>query len=214
MNRRQILQLGGGLTVLAGAGAGGLIGIRPTHAQESDPLAIGADERVLGDRDAPATLIDYSSLTCPHCARFHTQTLPQIKTEWVDNGRARIVYRHFPLDRLALAGAMAAECIERDQAYFAYLDMLFAEQATWARAEDPLQELQERAQLAGLSPERFNECIQDEAVANRILEAVVVARDQLQVNSTPTLFAGTQKIAGAMDYETFDAALREAAGQA
>ncbi|WP_162906680.1 DsbA family protein [Algihabitans albus] len=214
MNRRQILQLGGGLTVLAGASAGGLIGIRPTRAQETDPLAIGTDERVLGERDAPATLVDYSSLTCPHCARFHTETLPQIKTEWVDSGRARVVYRHFPLDRLALTAAMAAECIERDQAYFAYLDMLFAEQTAWARAEDPLQELQKRAQLAGLSPDRFNECIQDEAVANRILEAVVVARDQLQVSSTPTLFAGTQKIAGAADYETFDAALREAAGQA
>ena len=214
MNRRQILQLGGGLTVLAGASAGSLIGIRPTRAQEANPLAIADHERVLGERDAPATLIDYSSLTCPHCARFHMQTLPQIKKEWVDSGRARVVYRHFPLDRLALAGAMAAECIERDRAYFAFLDTLFAEQAAWSRAQDPLGELRKRAQLAGLSPARFDECIQDQAVGDRILQGVVVARDQLQVSSTPTLFVGEQRIAGAMDYEIFDAALREAAGQA
>ncbi len=200
--------------MLAGASASGLLQIRTGHAQTaSDPLAVGETERVLGDRDAPATLIDYSSLTCPHCARFHIDILPQIKADWVDSGRAKVVYRHFPLDRLALAAAMSADCLESDKAYFAYLDTLFAQQQSWARAEDPLAALQKLAQLAGLGPDRFNECIRDEALADEILAGVVVARDQLDVSSTPTLFVDDKKITGAADYEVFDAAFREATGE-
>lgn len=214
MNRRQILQLGVGVALFAATGAGGLAGPRAARAQASDPLAVGADERILGQADAPVTLIDYSSLTCPHCARFHTQTLPQIKRNWVDSGRARVVYRHFPLDRLALIAAMSAECVENDRAYFAYLDTLFARQADWSRAEDPLGELKKLAGLAGLSGARFDECVRDQALADSILERVVVARDELEVSSTPTFFVGEEKIPGAQDYETFDAALSEAEGAA
>lgn len=214
MNRRQILQIGGGLALVGGLGAAGLLKARPALAQDGDPLAVGEDERILGAPDAPVTLIDYSSLTCPHCASFHNETLPQIKENWVETGRARVVYRHFPLDRLALAAAMSAECLESDRAYFAYLDMLFEQQQAWSRAEDPLAELQKRARLAGLAPERFEECIRDQALADRILERVVAARDGLQVSSTPTFFVDGEKIAGAQPYETFDEALSAAAGDA
>jgi protein-disulfide isomerase len=238
MNRRQILQIGGGVAVLGAVGAGAWWLTRPAPQQTARTgddsrsqagtsgdragesasrgavLEVGADERILGDADAPVTLIDYSSLTCPHCARFHTEVLPRIKSDWVDSGRARVVYRHFPLDRLALAAALSAECIEQDKAYFAYLDVLFEDQQAWSRAEDPLAELQKRARLAGLSPERFDACVRDQAMADRILERVAAARDTLEVSSTPTFFVDGEKIAGAQDYETFDQALRAAAGEA
>jgi protein-disulfide isomerase len=187
MNRRQILLIGGGVAVLGAAGGAAWFLTRPEPqierlpdpAEPADPpsptadaddaLSVQPGERVLGEMQAPITLIDYSSLTCPHCAAFHTETLPRIKQEWVDTGRVRVVYRHFPLDQLALAAALAAECIEQDKAYFGYLDVLFERQMQWARAEDPLAELRRLAGLAGLSPERFDECVTDQQRADGIL---------------------------------------------
>lgn len=230
MNRRQILQLGGGVVALGAVGAGAWSLTRHEPVPEADaettgapatptvsaddPLAVQPGERILGDPEAPATLIDYSSMTCPHCAQFHTETLPKIKENWIDAGRARLVFRHFPLDKLALAASMSAECLENDRAYFAYLDTLFARQAQWARAEDPLAELKRMAGLAGLPPERFDECVRDQELANKIVASAKVASEELEVSSTPSFFVNGEKISGAQDYEVFDAALSEAEGAA
>ncbi|MEJ2016678.1 MAG: thioredoxin domain-containing protein [Limibacillus sp.] len=96
----------------------------PAQAQTANAALVSDTDRVLGDPEAPVTILEYSSLTCPHCASFHTQTLPQVKEEWIDTGKAKLVYRHFPLDRLALYAAMTASCLPTDRAYFAFLDVL------------------------------------------------------------------------------------------
>lgn len=203
MNRRQILM---GLPALAMVPP--LVGLlaRPAAAE----VTIREGERILGDVDAPVTIIEYASLTCPHCATFHLNILPQVKEEWIDQGRARLVYRHFPLDGLALRAAMVAEAMPSDRAFFAFLNVLFDTQAQWSRAEDPLAVIARHAQLAGLNQERFDAAVQDEPMMDSILEGFVEARDELEVNSTPTLLVNGRKLVGVSDYESFAQALEEA----
>lgn len=203
MNRRQILM---GLTALALMPS--MIGFltRPAAAA----IAVGEDERILGDPEAPVTIIEYASLTCPHCARFHLDILPQVKKEWIDEGRARLVFRHFPLDGLALRAAMVAEAMPSDRAFFAFLNVLFDTQAQWSRAEDPVAAIARHAQLAGMSQEQVRAAVEDEPLMNSILEGFVDARDNLEVNSTPTLFVNDRKMVGVSEYESFAQALEEA----
>ncbi|MFC4350625.1 DsbA family protein [Fodinicurvata halophila] len=177
-------------------------------------LAAGAEtvddsDRVIGDADAPITIIEYASLTCPHCASFHTDTLPQLKSEWLDAGKARLVFRHFPLDRLALRAAMVTDCLEKDRAFFGLLATLFKSQQDWARADDPIDALQKHARLAGLSEERFNSCIEDEGIMDGILATLEQARETYEVQSTPTFFINGRKVEGNRSYEDFAAILED-----
>lgn len=221
MKRRNIL-IGMGAVAL-GAGVGGAYAFMQGPSQStsatggtgSNPQLAAAgdmplfeDDRILGAADAPVTIIEYSSLTCPHCASFHSATLPQVKTNWIDTGRARLVYRHYPLDRLALRAAAAANCIEGD-GFFGFLDVLFNNQQQWSRNPDPLGALQRFAGLAGLSPEAFEACVADEATITRILEIQTDGRDTYEVASTPSFVINGRRVVGARSYEEFDAALTE-----
>lgn len=164
-----------------------------------------APDRVLGDPDAPVTLVEYSSLTCPHCANFHADTLPALKEEYIDTGKVRLVYRDYPLDRLALAGSVTAHCAagDDDAAYFAMMEALFASQAQWAQSEDPLKAIAGTARLAGLSQADFEACLADEALARAIVERMVAARDAHGIESTPTFVIGGERINGNMPIEVF-----------
>jgi len=204
MNRRHILM---GLPALVMVPPLlGLVTARPASAQ----TALREGEHYLGEAEAPVTIIEYASLTCPHCARFHLEILPQVKEDWVDTGRANVVFRHFPLDSLALRAAMVAEAMPNERAFFAFLNVLFETQAQWSRAEDPFAVIARHAQLAGMSQERFEAALEDEAVMNRILEGFVEGRDELGGNSTPTLIVNGEKIVGVSDYESFAQALEKA----
>lgn len=179
-----------------------------------DPKVVGEGERVLGSADAPVTIIEYASLTCGHCASFHTGTLPQVRSEWIEPGKARLVFRHFPLDRLALIGAVAADCLQSDKAFFAYIGTLFAEQGKWARADDPVGALAQRAALAGLNRAQFDACIEDQAATDALLSRVIASRDAFGIEATPTLIVNERKIEGAMPYDEFAEVLEQAHGGA
>ncbi len=194
MNRRNIL-LGaaGGVAALAG------FWLPPASAQ-AEEMALFDDDRILGSAEAPITIIEYSSLTCPHCAAFHADALPRIKETWIADGRARLVYRHFPIGGTALRAAAVANCIEGAR-YFGFLDLLFKGQKRWAKSGDPLKVLGQMARLAGLSQEKFEACANDEAEMDRIL---VRRQDGIQtygVQSTPTLIVNGRKVEGARSFE-------------
>jgi len=227
MNRRNIL-IGLGV-VAAGAAAGGTYWLRtPQNPQpgsavpQEGTMTLAAndggepvfdDDHILGSADAPVTMIEYASLTCPHCAHFHEQTLPAVKTNWIDTGRARMVYRHYPLDQLALRAAAAAECIEGD-AFFGFLGVLFSNQERWAHSDDPLKALQQLAALAGLSPDAFEACINDDANITRILEKQTDGRDRYSIASTPSFVINGTTVLGAQSYEEFNKVLEQAASKA
>ncbi len=194
MKRRNILfAAAGGVVALAG-------GWLPAGSARAGEMVVFEDDRILGSAEAPITIIEYSSLTCPHCAAFHADALPQIKKTWIADGRARLVYRHFPLDAAALRAAAVANCIEGAR-YFGFLDLLFKSQKRWAKSGNPLKELGQMARLAGLSEEKFRACANDEAEMDRILERRQDGVTTYEVQSTPTLIVNGRKVEGARGFE-------------
>lgn len=153
-------------------------------------VSAGADPRlqdmVIGKADAKVTIIEYASLTCPHCATFHAEVLPALKTEYLDTGKARLIYRDFPLDNLAFAGAILARCGGPEK-YFTFLNVLFAQQRQWATSSDPKAALTQIARLGGVSAEQFDKCLADKALGDYILNSRLEGNQKFNVNSTPTL---------------------------
>ena len=162
----------------------------------------GGDDMVLGDVNAPITIIEYSSLTCPHCAQFHTETLPAIKTNYIDTGKARLVFRDFPFDRAALLAAALARCAGPER-YFGFVDALFRTQQSWARADDPASALARIGRLGGLERDAIETCLNDKAPIDRILASRVDGAETFGVESTPTFIINGEKIVGAQPYERF-----------
>ncbi len=207
MERRQILAIGG-VFLAAAAAAPALLSVPQARA---DATVVDDDDRFLGPAEAPVTIIEYSSLTCPHCASFHKDTLPQIKKLWIDAGRARLVFRHYPLDGLALRAAAVANCMQ-DQRHFGFLDVLFRSQQNWSRSQDPAAALSQLAKLAGMDQSTFDSCFSDEEEMDRILARARAGAEAFDVQSTPTLIVNGKKVVGAMTYEDFEKVLQEAAG--
>lgn len=172
---------------------------------------IRADDRVMGSAEAPVTVIEYASLTCPHCASFHINTLPRLKSEYVDQGLVRLVYRDFPLDRLALKASMLARCMPEDR-YFAMLDVLFRSQDDWiveSSMEESLAKLSQIGRTAGLDQGTVESCLNDTAVQDKIIAEMQAAQTEFQIQSTPTLIINGTKHAGTLSFESMDKILKD-----
>lgn len=205
MNRRLFLRTSASLALSVPA-ALSLAPILPAQAAGE----VTEQDRILGNPDAPVTLIEYASLTCPHCANFHKEILPEIKENWIDTGKARLVYRHFPLDGVALRGAVVAECFEGDR-FFAFMDLLFKQQQNWAFGGDPVEGLRKIALLAGLNNEKYEACSKDEETMNRVLTTLQEAKDTYKINSTPSFVINGETYAGGRSYEEMSKLLEQAA---
>ena len=159
-------------------------------------------EKFVGDENAPVTIIEYASMTCPHCASFHIKTYPKLKEQYLDTGKAKLLFREFPFDDRALAAFMLARCAADDK-YFAMIDVLFEQQAVWAQSNQPAQELFKIARLAGFTQETFNACLQNKDVAAGIHAVKDRAALEFGVRSTPTFFINGEEVAGSQSIEKF-----------
>lgn len=187
--------------ILVGAlGAAGALGT--ARAQTLD-LAAALAERALGPENAPITVIEYFSLTCPHCASFQTDTFPAVRRELIDTGRCRYVFRDFPLDRVALGAAMVARALPAAQ-YADFLDVLMRTQSQWAAARDPMGEIAKLAALAGLSRPAFDAALASEGLQRGVLQMRLVGEQKDGVEGTPTFIASTgQRASGGIGYDRF-----------
>ena len=185
-----------------------LIGSAPALAQNKDAeppapngtvldLKLTDKEYAMGPADAKVVLVEYASLTCPHCAQFHTSVMPGIKKEFVDTGKIRYVYRDFPLDRLALGAAMVARCAGRDS-FFGFIDTFYAAQGQWSRASNPISALGNLAKLGGMSKSKFEACLKDIEIQNGILKQRLEASNEFKVQTTPTVFVNGERYGGGM----------------
>ena len=165
-------------------------------------LKIGENEAVLGDVDAPVTIIEYASLSCSHCAKFHTDVLPKLKEKYIDNGKVNLVLRNFPLNAPAFRGAMLLGCVDKDQ-YYTFAKVLFEMQGKWAFTSNFLGDLKKIAQVGGVSSEKFDECVNDEAVKKKALDDRKTADDVLDIQATPTFFINGQTIRGGSTIDKF-----------
>jgi protein-disulfide isomerase len=165
----------------------------------------------LGRADAPVTAIEYFSLTCSHCGAFHRDIWPRVKRELVEAGRVRMVFRDFPLDQVSLRAHAVARSFPAER-YEPFVSALFAAQDRWAyaRGVDHKAEIGKIAAMAGMGADAFNAAWADDALARAILEARQKGEAEHQVSATPTFIIGTQKLPGAIPFDRFEAAVREA----
>jgi len=167
----------------------------------------GIDE-VLGKANAPITIIEYSSLTCPHCAKFHADTLPQVKKDWIDTGKVKYIVRDFPLDGLAQAAAMISHC--SGDRYFAFVDTFFHSQANWEHAANPVDALKGIARLGGMPADEVDKCLQDRQLLNEIEARKEDGEKVYSIDSTPTFVINGKAVSGDKPYEEFAKLLKDA----
>lgn len=189
--------IGGGIAFYALGGNGS--GSTPAIAADADAkdLKINTEkDNILGEADAPVTIVEYSSLTCPHCANFHQMTVPQMKEKYVETGKVRYIIREFPLDRLAFAAAAIARCADKEK-FFPFVTALYKNQDTWAKGEgNPAQKLFDMAKQVGFTQETFNACLENKEIIDHIQESRRQGSEDFGVSSTPTIFVNGKKLDG------------------
>jgi protein-disulfide isomerase len=164
-------------------------------------------DKVLGDGAASITIIEYSSPACPHCASFHTTTLPQIKTAYIDTGKAKLIYRDFPIGTAATSAAMVARC--SGNKFFDLIDLLYRTQSTWASSSDTTSALKGVVAQAGLSSALVDSCLADTDLRSGIVSIRSTGESKYGVNATPTfIFNERQTLVGAYPFSTFDEILK------
>ncbi|CTQ52705.1 Thiol-disulfide oxidoreductase D [Roseibium album] len=190
----------------------GVAAAAPSFAQSVDndellkPGPLG--DKILGDENAPVTIVEYASMTCGHCANFHKGTWPALKTQYIDTGKVRFIFREFPLDPVAAAAFMLARCAPADK-YFDIVDIMFEQQRTWAFTDNPYQSLLDFSKQIGFTQESFEECLTNQGM----LDAVNAVKDrgagEFGVNSTPTFFINGEKVSGALSIDDMGKKIEE-----
>jgi protein-disulfide isomerase len=198
-------------------GLAALVGFSPLRliteavAQSAPDVAkpVSLPEMALGPTGASVTITEYASMTCPHCAAFNEVVFPKIKSEYIDSGKVRYVFREFPLDAKAAAGSMLARCIAKDDPnkYFAVVDLLFKQQNDWAM-KSTTDTLTRIGKQAGLSQQAVQDCLADQALLDKIVADQKYASEVLKVDSTPTFFINGERIRGEASFEEFDKRLK------
>ena len=168
----------------------------------SEGAAAEPQEQILGDPDAPVTIIEYASLTCPHCAQFHNEVLPELKERYIAPGKVRLIYRDFPLDQVALAAAAPEHCAGPNR-YFSTLEVMFEKQSNRARENDPIAALKRLGKLGGLTEEGMQACLDDEQLTDGILQTRLEGQNQYEIGSTPTFVIDGKAYSGSRDVEEF-----------
>lgn len=167
-------------------------------------------ERVLGDATAPIKITEHASLTCNHCADFHKNTLPEIIKNYIDTGKAYLVFSDFPLNAPALHASMAARCLPESQ-YFDFIKALFDDQDNWAFGSAYLTILKQKAAGFGMSEATFEACLGSEELQKNLLERMKAVQERWSISSTPSFVINNQVvISGALGYEDFDKRLQDA----
>jgi protein-disulfide isomerase len=206
-SRRQLM-IGTAVVVLLAAGGAGAYFLKPAGTILPKSAEAAADQpnladlmkpsplgdEALGDPKAPVTVIEYASMTCPHCAHFSATTFPELKKRYIDTGKVYYIFREFPLDQLAAAGSMVARCAGNDR-YFPLVETLFAQQRDWV-VQRPYEPLLAIAKQAGLTRDAFDACLANQDLVNGIEKVRNEASTKFGVQSTPTFFINGKLVSG------------------
>lgn len=205
LSRRDFLATGTALTLgmVASASLPGLA-LAADKLDMDEVLKEGAlPDKILGKADAPVTMVEYSSLTCPHCADFHNGTYKELKTKYIDTGKIRYITREFPLDPLAAGGAMLARCAPNDS-FHGMNDLLFEKQRTWAGSKNPIEELFKLAKQVGFTQDSFNNCLRDQKLLDNLSAVRQRGIDKFGIDSTPSFIINGELYTGALPIEKID----------
>lgn len=155
---------------------------------------IPLEDEVMGNENATATLLEYASMTCPHCKAFHETIMPSIKKKYIDTGKVKYIMRPFPFegDRRGEAAFMLAKCAPSNK-YYSMIDALFSSQQVWGKTGNPVPEMLRITKLSGMSEKEFNSCINDQELLKKITTGRNLAARKFAVRSTPTVFINNQR---------------------
>ena len=174
------------------------------NASEKKILEINENDFFIGEKEAPITIIEYASLSCSHCGDFHINTLPKLIEEYVETGKAKIVFRSFPMNYPALLGSMALKCVPIDIRY-TYIDALYQLQSKWVFRDSTKskQELYKIMQSGGMTKEDFNKCIENVDLEKQILQELMDAQSEFDIKSTPSFLINGTLIEGNKPVKVF-----------
>lgn len=177
----------------------------PAAAATSDEMLVAGPlgEKTMGDPDAPNTVIEYASLTCPHCQRFRTNTFDAFKEKYIDTGEVYFIFREFPLNPLDTAAIMLTNCVPEER-FFPLVDLLYEQQANWAFVDKPAEALLNIVRQAGFTQDSFTACLKDQTVLDGVDWVRSRAADKFGVDSTPTFFFNGEKKSGEITLDEID----------
>ncbi len=166
-----------------------------------------AGDFVLGDSNAAVTIIEYASLSCPHCASFYHEVFDKIEKNYIDKGKVKFIYRDFPLNKSALFASIISQCkLKADnniEKYYKFVKVLFKNQESWAFSEDLIEKLKSLANLNGISAQQFENCVNDEKLVDNILQKRMKSAKELKIKSTPTFIINGKLIKGYHNFDNF-----------
>ena len=173
-------------------------------SNESSVLNLTENDFIIGNDNAPITIIEYASMSCSHCANFHNNTLPDLKKEYIDTGKVKYVFRDFPYNYPALLGSMVMRCIPSKVRYD-YMNALYKLQNMWVVRENAItrQELYKIMQSGGMSKENFDACLNNVDLENQILEEVIAAQSEFNIRSTPSFLINGDLLEGDKSIKVF-----------
>ena len=157
-------------------------------------------EKRIGTEEANIEIIEFASLTCGHCAKFHNEVFPKIKKEFIDTGKVSFIYQDFPLDKFALKASVIARC-SGEKKFFSFLKVLYSKQKDWTRTEDPFRSLLKIAKLGGLKNDEIKVCVGNKSIEDGILKQRLNASKKFDIKATPTLYINGEKYDGDLTFE-------------
>jgi protein-disulfide isomerase len=171
-------------------------GTQPAKAVANADLMVAGPlgDMTLGNPNAPNVIIEYASMTCPHCQRWHSDIYPQLKAKYIDTGKVYFIFRDFPLDPLATSAIMVAHCVPTR--FFPLVDLMFDQQPNWAFVNDPKTALQGLVKQAGIGQDQFNQCLTNQSLLDGVQSVQNRAKDKFGVGATPTFFINGVKVEG------------------
>jgi protein-disulfide isomerase len=163
----------------------------------------------LGKADAPVTIVEFSSMTCSHCADYHREVFPDLKKKYIDTGKVKYIVREFPFDNVAAAAFMLTRCVDTSRRYD-MIDILYKHQDDWAFKDAPLEDLKRLSKQAGFTDETFNKCLSDEKLLKSMEDNRERAYKEFSIHSTPTFFVNGKRMKGAHSMKEFDEMIAQA----
>lgn len=179
-------------------------GVSTSYLIKNAPMS---DDFVMGNPKAPIVIVEYASMTCPHCAHFSGVVMPDIEKKYIQTGKVRYILRQFPINEAALKAAMLLECVgtQNEDKYYVFAKVLFDAQSKWAFDGNYMSGLETIAMVGGLSREQFQNCTNNTDREMRLLKVKKAAVEEIKVPHTPYIFIGGEIFAGEHTVEAVSA---------
>ena len=170
-----------------------------SHSKIVDTIE-ALEEKSLGNKEAPIKMVEFASMTCGSCAKFHNDVFPSIKKDFIDNGKVFFTYKDFPLDKFALKASVIARC-SGDAKFFNFLSVIYNKQKDWTRTQDPFKSLLKIAKLGGLKNDEIKVCVGNKSIEDGILKDRLNSSKKFDINATPTIYFNGKKYDGDLSYK-------------